>query len=169
MRWFGKNKNPLDRQLAELDREMRRLDAQVRSLKRSPHRASAPPPPYHPPSPPPQPAAMPHEPLPGSHVEPAPDLGLEREHDLWTHRASLEAQRRGQVEPRGGLKALWRSLFGPPPAPSDPRLVSYLSTGSFKTVRPLRYERRVARNRFLFSLALLMGTLTLLLLALKNC
>jgi hypothetical protein len=63
----------------------------------------------------------------------------------------------------------WRSLFGQRPAPADPRLVSYLSTGSFKTVRPLRYERRVARNKFLVSLAVLAGAIGLLMLALKNC
>jgi hypothetical protein len=30
------------------------------------------------------------------------------------------------------------------------KLVNYLSVGSFEGVRPLRYERRIARNRILF-------------------
>lgn len=32
--------------------------------------------------------------------------------------------------------------------PSNPRLVSYLAAGSIQGLRPLRYEKRVARNRF---------------------
>ena len=35
------------------------------------------------------------------------------------------------------------------PATSNPRLVSYLAAGSIKGLRPLRYEKRIARNRFL--------------------
>jgi hypothetical protein len=33
---------------------------------------------------------------------------------------------------------------------SNPRLVSYLAAGSIKGLRPLRYEKRIARNRFIF-------------------
>jgi cell division protein FtsB len=32
---------------------------------------------------------------------------------------------------------------------SNPRLINYLAAGSIQGLRPLRYERRVARNRFL--------------------
>lgn len=35
------------------------------------------------------------------------------------------------------------------PAPSNPKLVTYLVAGNIKGLRALRYERRVARNRFL--------------------
>jgi hypothetical protein len=31
----------------------------------------------------------------------------------------------------------------------NPKLVSYLAAGSIKGLRPLRYEKRVARNRFI--------------------
>jgi hypothetical protein len=48
-----------------------------------------------------------------------------------------------------GLGALWerlkRQLRGPPA--SNPRLVSYLAAGSLQGLQPLRYEKRVARNR----------------------
>ncbi len=40
----------------------------------------------------------------------------------------------------------WRSQFRRPPA-SNPKLVTYLAAGSIKGLRPLRYEKRVARNR----------------------
>ena len=35
------------------------------------------------------------------------------------------------------------------PAASNPKLVHYLSAGSIQGLRPLRYEKRVARNRFI--------------------
>jgi len=35
------------------------------------------------------------------------------------------------------------------PATSNPKLVNYLAAGSIQGLRPLRYEKRVARNRFL--------------------
>ena len=48
-----------------------------------------------------------------------------------------------------GWGALWerlkRQLRGPPA--SNPRLVSYLAAGSLQGLQPLRYEKRVARNR----------------------
>jgi hypothetical protein len=41
-----------------------------------------------------------------------------------------------------------RSWFHGPTA-HNPKLVSYLAAGSIKGLRPLRYEKRVARNRFI--------------------
>jgi hypothetical protein len=35
------------------------------------------------------------------------------------------------------------------PVASNPKLVQYLSAGSIQGLRPLRYEKRVARNRFI--------------------
>ncbi len=49
------------------------------------------------------------------------------------------------------LAGAWRRLrsqFRGPPV-SNPRLVTYLAAGSIKGLRPLRYEKRVARNRFI--------------------
>jgi hypothetical protein len=49
------------------------------------------------------------------------------------------------------LPAAWRRLIGyfRGPATHNPKLVSYLAAGSIRGLRPLRYEKRVARNRFL--------------------
>jgi hypothetical protein len=47
------------------------------------------------------------------------------------------------------LAGAWRRLrnhFHGPPA-NNPRLVNYLAAGSIQGLRPMRYERRVARNR----------------------
>ena len=53
------------------------------------------------------------------------------------------------------------------PAASNSRLVSYLAAGSVRGLRPLRYEKRVARNRFvalfLVLIAILWGLIVALL------
>ncbi len=36
------------------------------------------------------------------------------------------------------------------PATTNPKLVNYLAAGGLQGLRPLRYEKRVARNRFIF-------------------
>ncbi|MBI5802536.1 MAG: hypothetical protein HZA92_17655 [Verrucomicrobia bacterium] len=48
--------------------------------------------------------------------------------------------------------------FGLTPA-SNPKLVKLLDSGQIQGLRPLRYERRVARNRFFLLSALLLGVL----------
>ena len=48
------------------------------------------------------------------------------------------------------LPALWNRLRNHlrGPTTTNPRLVSYLAAGGFHGLRPMRYEKRVARNRF---------------------
>jgi hypothetical protein len=49
------------------------------------------------------------------------------------------------------------------PVASNPRLVTYLAAGGVRGLRPLRYEKRVARNRFIafaiFLFVVLLGTI----------
>jgi hypothetical protein len=48
------------------------------------------------------------------------------------------------------LWAVWRRIkdqFGSRPV-ANPKLINYLAAGSIQGLRPLRYERRIARNRF---------------------
>jgi hypothetical protein len=65
---------------------------------------------------------------------------------------------------RDDLGSTWERLknhFRGPVA-SNPKLVHYLSAGSIQGLRPLRYEKRVARNRFIVlavALVLLMWAL----------
>jgi hypothetical protein len=49
------------------------------------------------------------------------------------------------------LPALWNRLRNHfhGPTTSNPRLVNYLAAGGVHGLRPLRYEKRVARNRFI--------------------
>jgi hypothetical protein len=42
------------------------------------------------------------------------------------------------------------------PATTNPKLVSYLAAGGIQGLRPLRYEKRVARNRFILLVAILL-------------
>ncbi|MEI9962157.1 MAG: hypothetical protein WDM76_13800 [Limisphaerales bacterium] len=49
------------------------------------------------------------------------------------------------------LPALWNRLRNHfrGPTTSNPRLVNYLAAGGVQGLRPMRYEKRVARNRFI--------------------
>lgn len=70
-----------------------------------------------------------HQPDPAVPMEPPSDLGTRR----------------------NDLAALWERLKNHfrGPATNNPKLVSYLAAGSIQGLRPLRYEKRVARNRFI--------------------
>jgi hypothetical protein len=59
------------------------------------------------------------------------------------------------------LPALFRRLRNHfrGPSTSNPKLVSYLAAGGIQGLRPLRYEKRVARNRFIFFVIVLFLTL----------
>jgi len=62
------------------------------------------------------------------------------------------------------LPALWNRIRNHfrGPTTSNPRLVNYLAAGGVQGLRPLRYEKRVARNRFI----VLASTLLVILLGL---
>ena len=49
------------------------------------------------------------------------------------------------------LPGAWRRMvnYFRGPSTHNPKLVSYLAAGSIRGLRPLRYEKRVARNRFI--------------------
>jgi hypothetical protein len=65
------------------------------------------------------------------------------------------------------LPALWNRIRNHfrGPTTSNPRLVNYLAAGGVQGLRPLRYEKRVARNRVIVLAAvlfvILLGTLLL--------
>ena len=59
------------------------------------------------------------------------------------------------------LASAWKRLKNhfKGPVTSNPKLVHYLSAGSIQGLRPLRYEKRVARNRFIFFTVTLLAVL----------
>ena len=52
----------------------------------------------------------------------------------------------------------WKNHFRRPAA-SNPKLVNYLAAGGIQGLRPMRYEKRVARNRFIALVIILFLTL----------
>ena len=156
MAWFRKKPDPISDRARALNDEIARLESQIRELGgelrrdqtqprlRStalPHNSTIS---HGVPAPPPPPAPATHEPIfeeVGRHVlearsEPAttPDhyneLGM-RKYDLPALLRRLREHFRG-------------------PSTTNPKLVSYLAAGGIQGLRPLRYEKRVARNRFIF-------------------
>lgn len=61
----------------------------------------------------------------------------------------------GRINPQGlrkfDLASIWRRIrvHFQGPNTNNPRMVQYLAAGSVHGLRPLRYEKRVARNRFI--------------------
>jgi hypothetical protein len=58
----------------------------------------------------------------------------------------LQGNGAGKFDLMAGLERIKRFLQGPPAA--NPKLVNYLAAGNIQGLKPLRYEKRVARNRF---------------------
>ena len=169
MAWFRKKPDPisdraraLNDEIARLESQIRELDAQLQRDQSQPRlRSTALPqgatvshaaPPG---SPPPLPAAQ--EPI---FEELGPDLLAERSEGATTPEHYNELGVR-----KYDLAALWRRIreHFRGPSTTNPRLVSYLAAGGIQGLRPLRYEKRVARNRFVFFVVILflalLGTL----------
>jgi hypothetical protein len=140
----------LNDQIAALESEIKKLDTQLHSATgpklRSttlPHGATI----VRKPGPPPEPKSAVREPV-FEEIKPV--------------RAADESATPDQFNELGvrkyDLPALINKLrgqFSRPPA-SNPRLVTYLAAGGVRGLRPLRYEKRVARNRFIVLVVVLL-------------
>jgi hypothetical protein len=143
-------------QIAALETEIKRLDTQIQHAPAPRLRSTAIPhgatiDHLHEP-PPPSPSAQEPvfeevKPLPASDETELPD----QFNELGVRKYDLPAF----------IKRL-RQRFSRPVA-SNPRLVTYLAAGGVRGLRPLRYEKRVARNRFIafaiFLFVVLLGTI----------
>ncbi len=151
----------LNTQIAALETEIKRLDTQLQHTPgprlRStaiPHGAtinrmheSPPPPPAQ------EPVFEEVKPVPANDETAAPD----QFNDLGVRKYDLPA-----------LIQRLRRRFSRPVA-SNPRLVTYLAAGGVHGLRPLRYEKRVARNRFIvFAGGLFLLLLGIILIYLHN-
>ncbi len=135
----------LQAEIAALQAQIARLDSQ---LQQGPRWRST---------------ARPHEPPTGT--PPAPEPVFEQvDHARVTSNSEAGAPKpaTGDLGVRqSNLAGAWQRLrrhFQGPTA-SNPKLINYLAAGSIKGLRPLRYEKRVARNRVLALTVLLVVVL----------
>jgi hypothetical protein len=132
----------LNARIAALEAQIKKLDSTVQQSAQQPRvRSTAPPQsPAAPPSHRPVLARDPiFEPVDHRRLEPTPEDDHTPDHynDLGVRKYDLAAALRR-----------FRGHFRGPPA-SNPKLVTYLAAGSIRGLRPLRYEKRIARNRFI--------------------
>ena len=154
MAWFRKKPDPISDRARALNEEIARLGSQIQQLDARLQRDQA------------QPrlrsTALPHS-TTVSHATPEPaappapahhePIFEEIGHDLLEGRseAGTTPDHYNELGVRKyDLLALLRRVRGHfrGPSTTNPKLVSYLAAGGFQGLRPLRYEKRVARNRF---------------------
>ncbi len=164
MGWFKKKADPisdraraLNAEIAALEAQIKRLDSKLESGPPAPRlRSTAMPhgagsPTHAMPGPPPAPA--PREPIfedvDQNRLQAKPEAETTNEHynDLGVRKYDLAAF----------LRRIKNHFRGPSTA--NPKLVNYLAAGSIQGLRPMRYEKRVARNRFLFVVVGLLAVL----------
>ena len=156
MAWFKKQADPisdraqaLSAEIAALEEKIRKLDSQVQQntpqprLRSTavPHGATV----HHEPEPAPAPPPSPvlHEPI----FEPVDQNRLKARGETATtpeHYNELGVR-------KYDLPALLQRIrnFFRGPSTTNPKLVNYLAAGGIQGLRPMRYEKRVARNRFI--------------------
>lgn len=155
MRLFRKKTDPISDRARTLNSEIAALEAQIREYETSLGRVGAP---------------TPSESVQRPRSSAGDELKLENigrrrltadaelDHDI-VHVNEFGVQKYDLP----GLVSKIRGFFRAPTT-SNPKLVNYLAAGGIQGLRPLRYEKRVARNRFivfaLILLALLIGLLT---------
>lgn len=147
MAWLKKKADPIDDrakalndQIARLEGEIKKLDAQ---LQRAPTEQKT--------------SGGSFDPRPATDRRPAPARRTEvifEEVDQQPLEAPDSSDSEGHYNDLGvrkyDLPALLRRVRNhfKGPTTTNPKLVSYLAAGGIQGLRPLRYEKRVARNRF---------------------
>ena len=165
MAWLRKKSDPISQraealndEIAKLESQIKHLDAQLQRDQTQPRlRAAALP----------QGASVSYQaPPPTATAEPLPQDPIFEE--VGPH--LLEARDDGGMTPehfnelgvrKYDLPALLRRIRDHfrGPSTTNPRLVSYLAAGGIQGLRPLRYEKRVTRNRFIFFFIILFLTM----------
>ena len=140
----------LNDQIAALESEIKKLDTQLQRAPTPKFRSTAIP---HGAT-----IARAHEPAPSPPPQPAHEPVFEKVTPL---RDADETATPDQFNELGVRKYDLPALFNRlrnhfrRPTTSNPRLVAYLAAGGVHGLRPMRYEKRVARNRFIFFAAVL--------------
>jgi hypothetical protein len=170
MAWFKKKPDPISDRARALNEEIAALESQIQQLDAK--RKDAPPPAKL------RSTAMPHgetiqrapgseppapkpEPRPAKPETPPPHEPIFEEVDQDRLKARGEVATPNHYNDLGvrkyDLPALLRRIRNHfrGPSTNNPKLVHYLAAGGMQGLRPLRYEKRVARNRFIFFVAIL--------------
>jgi hypothetical protein len=156
MAWFRRKTDPisdrarlLDDEIAELDAQIKELDARLQRDQTQPRLRST---------------ALPHGgTIAHSLPTPAPPAKSAAQEPVFEEvdQDLLNARNETATTPehynelgvrKYDLAALVRRVRNHfrGPSTTNPKLVSYLAAGGIQGLRPLRYEKRVARNRFIF-------------------
>ena len=163
MGWFNKKTpDPISDRARALSEEIAALEAQITQLDAQNHAS-------------PQPrlrsTAFPHGAAGPAHHATAPAPAPVHTEPIFEEVDQQRLQAKEDIVPREhyndlgirkyDLAAFFRRIKNNVrgPATMNPKLVNYLAAGSVQGLRPMRYEKRVARNRFLFIFA---GVLALL-------
>lgn len=146
---FKKKNDPISDKARALESEIEKLEQEIKKLSEA--------------------AAQPHprfrsSAVPGGRVSAAEPVALPEvdEVDQTRLKAPAEPAASEHYNELGvrkyDLVAAWKRLKNHfrGPAASNPKLVNYLAAGSIQGLRPLRYEKRVARNRFIFLVVVLL-------------
>lgn len=155
-----KKPDPISERAQALTEEIAALEAQIKRLDSKLHTAAA--------APRLRSTALPHGATtvlhpapPPSAPDPAEPIFEEVNHArLNTHtEAVTDSEPANDIGVRqnnfaGFLNRLKNSFRGP--STMNPKLVNYLAAGSIQGLRPMRYEKRVARYRFLFLVVIIL-------------
>lgn len=169
MAWFKKKPDPISDRARALNEEIAALESQIQQL--SEHKAQSPPPAKL------RSTAIPHgETIQrGAEAETTqrPEVRGQKPEAPAPHEPIFEEVDQDRLKARGevatpdhynelgvrkyDLPALLRRIRNHfrGPSTNNPKLVHYLAAGGVQGLRPLRYEKRVARNRFIFFVAIL--------------
>ena len=181
MGWLRKRTDPISDRARQLNEEIAELEAQIKQLDALPQRDQ--------PQPQPQPrlrsTAMPQRATVVSHSSPSSAPVPQAAVGGNAHEPIFEEVHQDLLKSRGetattpdhyndlgvrkyDLPALIRRIKAhfQGPSTTNPKLVSYLAAGGIQGLRPLRYEKRVARNRFIALVIILFVILLGLIMAL---
>ena len=158
MAWFQKKADPindraraLNEEIAALESKIKKLDTQLQQAPPAPRLRPATLPQGINAQRPPEPAPAPvtHEPIfekvDQKQLDPAADAASPPEHfnELGVRKYDLPAL----------VRRIKNHFHGP--TTNNPKLVNYLAAGGVQGLRPMRYEKRVARNRFVVLIVVL--------------